>query len=208
MDTAERWVALSDGGMGLEDSLRENFPRVEAIILDFSHVAEYLGKLAKALFPGGEDEARAWQQEWCRRLKAEGGGPVLSALRGLVLRGKPRAARAVHAEVVTYFSNQAHRMDYPSYVARGWQIGSGPVESACQAVGGQRLKGAGGCAGGRTGPMRSATCERCSEVPMGSGRRSGVGTDSLTAHLHDAHPSRATGQRAGKLLVTTGVGRV
>jgi hypothetical protein len=31
-------------------------------------------------------------------------------------------------------------MDYPEYVSRGWQIGSGPVESACKTVVGQRLK--------------------------------------------------------------------
>ena len=42
-----------------------------------------------------------------------------------------------------YFANQVHRMDYPSYRARGWQIGSGPVESAWKRVVGQRLKGAG-----------------------------------------------------------------
>ena len=143
MDQAERWVALSDGGSGLEDFLRVNFPRVEAVILDFYHVTEYLGKLAKAWHPGQEEAAEAWRQQWCHRLKAEGGGPVLEALRGLDLRGKSRAARAVYEEVVTYFSNQEARMDYPSYVARGWQIGSGPVESACKTVVGQRLKGGG-----------------------------------------------------------------
>lgn len=37
----------------------------------------------------------------------------------------------------------AHRMDYPSYVARGWQTGSGPVESACKTVVGNRLNGGG-----------------------------------------------------------------
>ena len=48
---------------------------------------------------------------------------------------------------LTYFENQVHRMDYPSYVAKGWQIGSGPVESACKTVVSQRLK----CAGMRWG---------------------------------------------------------
>jgi hypothetical protein len=143
MDQAQRWVALSDGGSGVEDFLRANFPRVAAVILDFYHVTEYLGNLAKALHPGQEEAAEAWRQEWCQRLKAEGGGPVLAALRGLDLRGKARAARAVYDEVVTYFTNQVHRMDYPSYVACGWQIGSGPVESACKTVVGQRLKGGG-----------------------------------------------------------------
>jgi hypothetical protein len=34
-------------------------------------------------------------------------------------------------------------MDYPAYRAKGWHIGSGPVEAACKAVIGQPLKGAG-----------------------------------------------------------------
>lgn len=143
MDQAERWVALADGGSGLEDFLRSNFPRVEVVILDFYHVTEYLGKLAKALHPGREEAAEAWRQQWCHRLKVEGGGPVLEALRGLKLGGAAAAARAVHQEVVTYFENQRERMDYPAYQAKGWQIGSGPVESACKTVVGQRLKGGG-----------------------------------------------------------------
>ena len=53
------------------------------------------------------------------------------------------AVREVWEAAVTYFTNQVHRMDYPAYRAKGWQIGSGPVESACKRVVGQRLKGAG-----------------------------------------------------------------
>jgi hypothetical protein len=141
IDQAQRWIALSDGGSGLEDFLDTNFPRVAAVILDFYHVAEYLGKLAQALHPGQEAEAEAWRKEWCGRLKAEGGALVLTALRDLAVRG--RAAQAVRAEVVQYFANQVHRMDYPLYLSKGWQIGSGPVESACKTVVGQRLKGGG-----------------------------------------------------------------
>ena len=54
-----------------------------------------------------------------------------------------RGLATVRAEVFGYFENQVHRMDYPTYRAKGWQIGSGPVESACKTVVGQRLKGAG-----------------------------------------------------------------
>jgi len=143
LDAAERWVALSDGGSGLEDFLKDNFGRVEAVILDFWHVAEYLGDLSKGLFPGQEEAAKTWQEEWCHRLKHEGGVVVLEALRQLDRKGWTREARQTHQEVLTYFTNQVHRMDYPFYRAKGWQIGSGPVESACKTVVGQRLKGAG-----------------------------------------------------------------
>jgi hypothetical protein len=141
MDRAQRWVALSDGGAGLEDWVRSNFGRVDAVILDFYHAAEYLGDLARALHPEEEDEREAWLGAWCHRLKHEGGAKVLEDLRALEVRG--RAAAEALSVVARYFENQSHRMDYPSYVAKGWAIGSGPVESACKTVIGQRMKGAG-----------------------------------------------------------------
>jgi hypothetical protein len=66
MDRADRWIGLSDGGNGLEDRLRENFPRVEVVILDFYHPAEKLTELARRLHP--EDEAAAFDQarQWRR----------------------------------------------------------------------------------------------------------------------------------------------
>jgi len=143
MDRADRWIALSDGGNGLEAFLRSHFPRVEAVILDFYHAAEHLGKLAKAWWPGDEAAAQDLQGQWCHQLKHEGGQALLTTLRALDLRGKRPSVRATYAEEVGYFANQVHRMDYPTYRARGWQIGSGPVESACKRVVGQRLKGAG-----------------------------------------------------------------
>jgi hypothetical protein len=141
MDRAERWLALSDGAVGLEDFLRQNFPRVEAVILDFYHATEYLGELARVLHPEDEAAAEGWRGEWCHRLKHEGGRAVLEALRALPLRAG--AAQECRERVVGYFTNQVDRMDYPTYRAKGWCIGSGVVESACKRVVGQRLKGAG-----------------------------------------------------------------
>jgi hypothetical protein len=141
MNEVQRWIALSDGGSGLEDFLEKNFPRVEVVILDFWHAAEYLGELAQALHPQDETAAQAWRGDWCHRLKHTGGQAVLDSLADLPVRG--RAARDCLDKVRTYFRNQVHRMDYPTYRAKGWQIGSGPVESACKRVVGQRLKGAG-----------------------------------------------------------------
>jgi hypothetical protein len=141
MDQAQRWIALSDGGSGLEEFLRVQFGRVDAVILDFYHAAEYLGTLSKALHPGDDAAAEGWRAEWCTRLKREGGEKVLADLRELTVRRG--AARECREEVAGYFANQKHRMDYPTYVAKGWQIGSGPVESACKTVVGQRMKGGG-----------------------------------------------------------------
>jgi hypothetical protein len=143
MDRAQRWVAISDGGSGLESWLRDNFARVEAVILDFYHAAEYLNEWSKVLHPSDEAEARRAAQQWCHRLKHEGGAVVLEELKRIDVSGRSEAVREAHRVLLVYFGNQVHRMDYPSYRAKGWLIGSGPVEAACKQVVNQRLKGTG-----------------------------------------------------------------
>ena len=142
MDRAERWIALSDGGSGLEDWLRVHFGRLDAVILDFYHASEYLAGLAKAWHGAGSEAAEARHQRWAHRLKHEGGAAVLEELRGLDLPNR-EGLRELHRATVVYFENQVHRMDYPRYRAHGWQIGSGPIEAACKTVIGRRLKGTG-----------------------------------------------------------------
>jgi hypothetical protein len=142
MDRADRWIGLSDGGAGLEARLRENFPRVEVVILDFFHPAERLTGLARRLHP--EDEAVAEEQarQWRGLLKQEGGAVLAAVLSEWDWPKRPGLAEAV-GELVGYLGRHADRMEYPEYLAKGWCIGSGAVESACKTVVGQRLKLAG-----------------------------------------------------------------
>lgn len=142
MDLAERWVAISDGGSGIEDWLRLHFPRVEAVILDFYHAAEHLCDWSKVLYPNADD-ATSVMTTWCHRLKHEGGAAVLADLQSMDVSDRTSEVRECHRKLLVYFENQVHRMDYPSYCRKGWLIGSGPVESACKQVVGQRLKGTG-----------------------------------------------------------------
>jgi hypothetical protein len=141
LDRADVWVAITDGGVGLEDFVRENFPRVAAVILDFYHAAEYLAKLARALHP--TDEAALEQTKaWSGLLREEGGAVMIAVLEEWAWPNR-KGLPAVREEVLGYFRNQVHRMDYPTYEANGWYIGSGAIESACKTVVGQRLKGTG-----------------------------------------------------------------
>jgi hypothetical protein len=141
MERADVWVALTDGGAGLEEFMRVYFPRAQCV-LDFYHAAEHLNDLAKTLYPDKE-QATAAAAAWCHTLKHEGGAVLLTALEALDLRGRKAETRAVHRREVGYVRNNGHRMDYPRYRANGWLIGSGHVEAACKAVVGQRLKGNG-----------------------------------------------------------------
>ena len=106
-------------------SQASRFPRLDTVILDFFHVSEHLGELAKAWHGVGTEAAEKQHAEWAHQLKREGGEKMLARLRGLELPPR-QSLREVWRATVTYFENQSHRMDYPKYVSKGWRIGSGP----------------------------------------------------------------------------------
>ncbi len=137
--SAQRWIALTDGGNGLEDWIDLHFPR-SIKILDFRHAAGYLSNLAAAYCKGDSSEQLS---RWCHIMKHEGGEAIWSELHQLDRRKMTPTARAEHTKVLRYFENNLHRMKYAEYIAKGWQIATGAVESACKTVVNQRL-----CMGG------------------------------------------------------------
>ena len=138
-------IGLTDGGNGLENCLVSVLGGIAGeivFILDFYHASEHLLEFAKLLHR--DAEARQQQmQAWCQKLKHEGGQSLLDELEAHdMTRASPEALEA-HRQLLGYIRNNQHRMDYRTYISRGWQIGSGMVEAACKTVVCQRLKESG-----------------------------------------------------------------
>jgi len=147
MEQAELWIALTDGGNGLEDFMRSNFGRPDLVlILDFWHAAKHLADLARALYGSDVAAVQAALARWRHTLRHAGGEPLLLELTELEQRegvGWTAQQRESWEGEMGYFRKNVGRMEYPAYEANGWQIGSGPVESACKTVIGQRMKSGG-----------------------------------------------------------------
>jgi hypothetical protein len=140
MDEAEQWIALSDGGNGLDHFFDVNFP-LAVRILDFQHAAGHVSTLAKLVRAGVAGEKLA--SAWCHTLKHAGGTRLLKVLEKLDDKTMTEETRTKHDNVMEYIRKNLHRMNYPEYLRRGWQIATGGVESACKTVVNQRL-----CMGG------------------------------------------------------------
>lgn len=141
-DAAEQQLGLSDGGNGLEGCQRKAFPLVTSM-LDFFHASEHVTALAGACHPADAAAAATLTTQWCHQLKHEGGAALLREWEQLDVRRWRGWRSEVYREQTQYVRNQQHRMHYPRYLANGWQIGSGAVESGCKRLITQRLKGAG-----------------------------------------------------------------
>lgn len=139
-DNAVERVVIGDGAEWIWNEAGNHFPKATKII-DYWHACEHIHQLAQAFYGEGNPKGKRWASEHCRKLKENGPGSLLRALKRRKA-GNERRREALRLEL-GYFTRYRKYMNYPSYAARGMMIGSGPVESACKIVVGLRLKQAG-----------------------------------------------------------------
>jgi len=136
-------IAVTDGGNGLEEALQRHLAEDLTTILDWYHAAEHLCDFAKVWHAHDEEKRSQWQQQAKGILYEQGGEALLTHLHALAL--PPSASAEIGEELrklIGYFENNRHRIDYPAYRRKGWDIGSGPTEAGCKIIG-ERLKGSG-----------------------------------------------------------------
>lgn len=139
-DQAEEVIFVTDGAEWIERLIAQHFPRAIQIV-DWYHACEYLAPVALL---AGQTSAQqlAWLESVTTLLWEGHLEQVLEACQRLIRPPlKPDDDPAQQA--VRYFTNQRHRLDYPTYRQRGYPIGSGTMESACKQLGLERLKIAG-----------------------------------------------------------------
>jgi len=139
VETASQVVAVTDGALweqGFIDYHRHDAARV----LDFPHAAEYVAQMGSAVWGVETEATKVWLSKHLHTLKHEGPTDVLSKLRTLV-QDHPELPEL--GESLAYLEKREAHMQYPTYLAQGWPIGSGAVESGNKVVVEARLKGAG-----------------------------------------------------------------
>jgi len=139
VETAGAVGAVTDGAEWIPKFVDHH--RYDAVrILDFPHAGEYLSSAGQAVWGEGSTEAQSWFEAQLHDLKHTGPDPVLAELRRLVGL-KPEQPRLV--EALAYLEKRQAQMQYPLFVAAGWPIGDGAVESGNKLVVEARLKGSG-----------------------------------------------------------------
>ncbi len=114
-------------------------------ILDIAHAKQHLWAVSKAAFGEGSAAGLAWVQGWLTALERGAVETVVNGLEALAEereQGAPAVAQ-VARKAGAYFRQRRAQVDYPRFVAAGYQIGSGLAESACKRFGTDRMKGAG-----------------------------------------------------------------
>lgn len=162
-------VVVTDGLPWIEQYVLDTVPWAHAV-LDLYHALQRLSRFATKCFGAGSKAAGAFYRRLARRLTAQRpskrGRPVprkggrrkapsrrdkaygsIYELLGALYEDEAEAIPDKFAEefelMLSYFENNAYRGDYDRYHARGFQLGSGAMESLHRTAAQQRLKLAG-----------------------------------------------------------------
>jgi hypothetical protein len=140
LGSAQRVVLLIDGAEGLANMGRLCFPGTTQIV-DFYHALEHAGRVLLTLLGSKEHpQYKRRLTSWAKRLLKDKVQPLIAQTRA-ECAGKAQAA-AVEKEL-GYFVNNIDRMQYGSFRAKGFFIGSGVIEAGCKTVIGSRCKQSG-----------------------------------------------------------------
>lgn len=122
-------LVLGDGIAWIWNLKADRWPEAREL-LDFWHGSQHLWELGRAC--NGRDELKAvpWVEERLHRLRHGREQSVLTEISAL--KGFGGQAGQIIRKEKKYFAGHAQRMNYRAIAARGWPIGSGPVESSCR----------------------------------------------------------------------------
>lgn len=135
----QQLIFLTDGAKWIDQWIERDFPQAVRI-LDFYHVLEHLGKCAEGCWEQAA-QRKKWLEDQRQCLFKQGGSGVLQTLKALAAT-KGQGLQVLQ-KTIQYFENNLHRMNYPTYLANQWFIGSGAVESAHRSLVHHRMKKAG-----------------------------------------------------------------
>lgn len=131
-------IVLIDGDPGLEKAIDRVFinhnlkERVDVKILDIVHACEYIWEAGTAIYGEKNPKRREWVRKKLLDILNGKVGYVIGALKQIKQKNTlSKAKRDTLQKVIRYFTNHKHMMHYDQYLAKGYPIGTGVVESAC-----------------------------------------------------------------------------
>lgn len=135
---AER-VGLVDGAACLRHHL-EVLP-LQKVVLDFRHLGEHVNDASRKTLGEGTAQGKQWSDQVLHTARHEGYVPFFGKLvdwRSGLRGGK----RKIADRLLNYVAERREMMPYEMCEQRGWDVGTGPMESMC-GVTTDRIKGRG-----------------------------------------------------------------
>lgn len=142
LDQADEKIANIDGADWIRHRIEDAKLNLDAIGLDFYHLAENVHKARRLLFAEDDPVGHTWATDLLHTVKHEGYDACWEKLTQWRATLHSRGKRQATDRLMHYMAQRRTMIQYPKFLDRGWQIGSGPTESLCKTTT-ARIKGSG-----------------------------------------------------------------
>lgn len=141
---AQEVVALTDGAEWIANLVEANLPVNTTAILDYFHVSQHMHQTRRTVFGEANAEGNQWTDQLLSDLGGGGAGwdRVWDTLVQTRSRSRSKVKRKSLDDLMRYLIERRSKVNYASFRAAGYDVGSGPTESMCKSLS-RRMKGIG-----------------------------------------------------------------
>jgi len=132
-ERADQTICLFDGAVWIYRQVCLALLCLQAILLDFYHLAEHVHATARLCLGEGET-ARNWAHDRLAEAKQSDISAMLAAISAVEKKVRSPAKTQSLRGLRNYIEERREMLDYARALQEGWDIGSGPTEATCKTL--------------------------------------------------------------------------
>ena len=132
-ERADQTICLFDGAVWIYRQVCLALLCLQAILLDFYHLAEHVHTTARLCLGEGE-AARDWAHDRLTEAKQSAIPAMLEAIVALEKKVRSPAKKQSLRGLQNYIEERREMLNYGRALGEGWDIGSGPTEATCKTL--------------------------------------------------------------------------
>lgn len=139
---AEQVVAVTDGADWIGNLIESSLPARTTVILDYFHASQHVHQARRIVFGEENAEGNAWADQLLGTMSKGSWENAWELMVQTRSKSRNKAKRKSLDDLMRYLIERREKVDYASFRAAGYDVGSGPTESMCKSLS-RRMKGIG-----------------------------------------------------------------
>jgi hypothetical protein len=139
---AQEVAAVTDGAEWIANLIQSNLPAHTTVILDYFHASQHVHQTRRTVFGEENADGNQWADQFLDNLSSGQWDRAWEQLVQTRSRSRSKVKRKSLDDLMRYLLERREKVDYASFRAAGYDVGSGPTESMCKSLS-RRMKGIG-----------------------------------------------------------------
>lgn len=139
---AQEVAAVTDGAEWIANLIQSNLPAHTTVILDYFHASQHVHQTRRTVFGEENADGNQWADQLLGNMSNGQWDRAWELLVQTRSRSRSKVKRKSLDDLMRYLVERREKVDYASFRAAGYDVGSGPTESMCKSLS-RRMKGIG-----------------------------------------------------------------